>query len=164
MYGKKRDYARSGDGGSKELIIYVFQFAMSLVVVFMNFLIEMYIFVSTKFERQSTNTYNELSILYKMTFLKVMNTVLVTSVGNTAEKEWFKNHGLVEEVVFVVIFMNFGEIFRVIFNFEFISKWIQRTIESRKGEKSLITQNTANSLYENDATIVGKTMSVLLVF
>ena len=60
--------------------------------------------------------------------------------------------------------MNVGEIARVIFNFGYIIKLIQRKIEQRKGEKSLMTQRNANILFENDVTVVGKTMSVVLVF
>lgn len=130
----------------------------------MNFIIEIYIFVSTKYERQSTNTDYELSVLFKLTFLKVMNTVLVTYVGNNKDSEWFRSHGLIEEVIFVVFFMNAGEIFRVIFNMEYLRKCILRKIESKKGDKSILTQRQANILYENDAIVVGKTMSVILVF
>ena len=60
--------------------------------------------------------------------------------------------------------MNVGEIVRVIFNFGYIIKLIQRKIEQRKGDKSLMTQRNANTLFENDVTVVGKTMSVVLVF
>ena len=127
-------------------------------------MIETYIYISTRYERQRTNTYWELSIISKMSLLKFLNTCLIPLLGNTSDSKWFDKHGLVEEVTFVVIFMNLGEIFRIIFHWEFVMKIILRTIEKRKGEKSMITQKHANYLYENDSTEMSKTLSILLVF
>lgn len=57
-----------------------------------------------------------------------------------------------------------GEIFRICLYPKFVWKWIVRTIETRRGEQSDITQKEANYLYENDEASIGKSMSVMFIF
>lgn len=83
---------------------------------------------------------------------------------NTSSSDWFEDHGLMEEITFVVIFMNVGEAFRIVFHWEYVMKIILRTYFSRQKENCELTQRQANGLYENDPAVMSKTLSVILVF
>ena len=82
-----------------------------------------------------TNTNVKLSVIIKMTLLKFLNTTLIPILGNTSKSEWFENHGLMEEITFIVIFMNVGEAFRIMFHWEFVTKTFLRFWYKRQGEK-----------------------------
>lgn len=146
------------------MVAYFLQIMMSLTIWLLNVAIETYIMKVTPYERQTTYTENELSIIYKLVILKFCNTWLVPLLSNLSNKEWFKNHGLVEEVTMMIIFMNVGETFRVIFNYGYFIKMIQRWLLRRRGTSSLSTQLQANNIFENDEIELSITMSVILVF
>jgi hypothetical protein len=165
FYELKREYTSDNEEGIDELIVtYVFQVLLSLAIIWVNIVIEIYIFVSTTYERQMTYTEQELSVVGKMTMLKYLGAILIPFLGNSSRNVWFENHGLVEEVTFIVIVLNVGEGIRIIFYWKFFLIWALRKYETWKGEKSEITQKQANYLYENDPIEMGKIMSVTLVF
>lgn len=111
-----------------------------------------------------TNTEHEISVVGKMSLLKFLNTCLIPLIGNSSNSNWFDKHGLVEEVSFIVILLSISEMIRIIFHWEYVVKWILRTYQRRKGEKSEITQRQANYLYENDPAAMSKTLSIVYVF
>ena len=164
LYNIKRDFQKKDTSSGNTILVYIFQILLTWAIFVVNVLIEFYIDISTKYEKQTTYTSQELSVAFKMALLKFLNTCLIPLIGNTNEASWFENHGLVEEVFFVIIFLSIGEIIRVVFNIDFLFKFMLRTIEKWKGEKSEITQRQANILFENDETELWKTMSVILVF
>jgi hypothetical protein len=49
------------------------QIFLSAVIFIVNVIMEIYIIVSTKFERHITNTTKELSIVYKLSLLEFLN-------------------------------------------------------------------------------------------
>lgn len=164
LYNKKRDFQSNESTYGNTILVYIFQILLTSAIFIVNVLIEFYIDVSTTYERQTSYTDQELSVTFKMSLLKFLNTCLVPLIGNLYSDNWFENHGLVEEVFFVVIFMAIGEQIRVIFNIDYMFKFLLRNIEKWKGEKSEITQRQANILFENDETELSKTMSVILMF
>lgn len=111
-----------------------------------------------------THTWWEISLIFKMTIAKFLNTCIIPFFGNPYESQWFIEDGLSGEVATVVIAVFAGEILRIIFYPKFVIKWIVRKYEASKRDKSDITQRQANMLFENDEAILGKSMSVMLVF
>ena len=134
----------------------------------MNVGIEVYIEIITPFEKQMTYTDHELSMIYKLVILKFMNTCFVPLLSyafdDDDDKSWFKEHGLIEEITFLIILMNAGETLRVIFNILYFLKIAQRKLILWKREKSTVTQLQANEAFENEEIEIYMTLSVVLVF
>lgn len=129
-----------------------------------NLVTETIIEVVTIFERRLTHTHTEMSLVYKMTLFKFLSTCVIPLAGNSNENTWFAEHGLIEEVTFVVITIFTAEILRVALFPLYLAKFVVRYWEERKGEKSDITQKEANYLFDNDKIMLGTSMSVMLVF
>lgn len=164
LYNMKREFQKNSTNSGGTILVYIFQILLTIGIFIVNVLIEFYIDISTKFEKQTSFTDEELSVTFKMSLLKFLNTWLIPLIGNISSVNWFDNHGLVEEVFFVIIFMAISELIRIIFNIDFMFKFLLRNIEKWKGKSSEITQRQANILFENDETELCKTMSVILMF
>lgn len=111
-----------------------------------------------------TNSDFELSIIAKMTLLKFLMTCFVPLMRNTSSSDWFQDHGLMEEITFIVIFMNVGEAIRIVFHWEYVMKVILRYYFAKQKENCELTQRQINGLFENDPAVMSKTLSVILVF
>ena len=103
--------------------IFGIQLIISVILFLIEVLIEVYILISTTFEKQMTNTDNELSIIYKMSLLKFLNNCLVPILGNNSRSKWFSKNGLVQQVIILVVMLFIWEIIRIIFNPEFLLKY-----------------------------------------
>ena len=142
----------------------VVQLIIAAILFILETLIEIYILVSTVFERQMTNTDVELSAIYKMSLLKFLTTWLVPLLGHTDHSKWFASSGLIQEMILVVILLFVCENFRITFNIEYLLHLALRTIEKCKGQNSEITQMQANWLWENEEAVFNKTLSIIIVF
>lgn len=69
--------------------IFGIQLIISVILFLIEVLIEVYILISTTFEKQMTNTDYELSVIYKMSLLKFLNNCLVPILGNNSRAQWF---------------------------------------------------------------------------
>ena len=140
------------------------QLAIAIILFILETLIEIYILISTIFERQMTNTDVELSVIYKMSLLKFLTTWLVPLLGHTGHDSWFATSGLVQEMIIVIILLFVCETIRITFNPEFLIHFALRIVEKCKGENSEITQKQANWLAENEEAVFNKTLSIIIVF
>jgi len=162
---EKAKYIQDPDASIEQVVVtYIYQIIFSIAIVLVNILIELYIVISTQYERQMTDTERELSIIAKMTLLKFLTSFLLPLLSYSSEDQWFEQNGLINEVTIIVFLLSFGEAFRLMVNWGFIFKLIIRKYEERKAEDSEITQKKANELEENDPIEIGKTMSIILVF
>ncbi len=140
------------------------QLAIAIILFILETLIEIYILISTIFERQMTNTNVELSVIYKMSLLKFLTTWLVPLLGHISHDSWFATSGLVQEMIVVIILLFVWETIRITFNPEFLIHFALRIVEKCKGENSEITQIQANWLAENEEAVFNKTLSIIIVF
>jgi hypothetical protein len=166
------DDDHEGDNEAETAQYQSLKLSMTLVVIsncahnnlVVNLVTEKVIKTLTFFEKRFTHTSWELSLVYKLSLAKFLNTCLIPIVGYSSDEEWFGKNGLVEEVHMVIFAIIAGEILRICLYPKFVWKWIVRTIETRRGEQSNITQKEANYLYENDEASIGKSMSVMFIF
>jgi hypothetical protein len=161
LYSFKRDYTQ---GNNSAVAAYTLELILTLCIIIINVFIEIYIYRTAVYERQTTNSDFEFSVIAKMSLLKFLMTCLVPLLRNTDASEWFDSHGLTEEITFIVIIMNAGEVVRIIFHWEYVMKFFLRIYYTRQKELCELTQRQLNYLYENDAAVVSKTLSVILVF
>jgi hypothetical protein len=164
LYKLKRDYSDSQRGKDNgQTATYVFQILLTLGVFAVNFILDFFIRFLASYERQMTNSDYELSIIANLSILKFLNACLIPLLSNSVDDDWFEPQGLVEEIIFIVIFMVIGELFRLLVHWGFLIKWIIRNYERRKGEDSEITQKRANELYENDPIEMASTFTMIFV-
>lgn len=142
----------------------LYQLFLSGVLVVVNVSVEVYIIVSTGFEKQVTNTNVELSLIYKMALLEFLNICLIPLLGHNGDDRIFEDQGLVQEVSVVIVLMNLSEIFRVIFHPQYLLHLALRALVWLKRKNLNITQKKANWIFENEESKIGKTMSSLLIF
>jgi hypothetical protein len=167
IFELKRDYSDDHQDESNfrnTLIVYLTQGVISCAVVSINFILEYFIIYASFYEKQMSHTNHNLSIIYKLIILKTLNTCMIPLLGNPDDDEWFKDHGLVEEVIFIVFILVIGEAAKLIFNVPFMIKYIFRNLERRKGVQSELTQRQANILFENDEVKLYNNVSLMLVF
>lgn len=165
LYKKKSEYVNQKREGWDVLVTYILQISLSLAIWIINVIIEIYIEIVSPFEKQMTFTELELSKIYKLVILKLSNTCIVPLASHINNiQNWSKEHGLIEEVTFLIIFMSIGEILRVIFNILYFLKIAQRKLISYKGQSSTATQLQANEAFENEEIEIYMTLSVVLVF
>ena len=164
LYTKKSSYSQTKQGASSNILTSVLEITITMGVLIVNVGIEIYILVFSNFERQMTNSDKELSILMKIVLLKFLNACLIPLLSNPNSNDWFKPHGLVSEIVLIIILLNLSEVFRLIFNIGFLYRWALRKFFEKKGDKWELTQKQANYLFQNDPTDFSKTLGVIIVF
>lgn len=150
---------------NNQIITFGFQLIVTAILFLVNILIEIYIFVSTVFEKQKTKTATELSIIVKLSLLTFLNTCLIPLLSARSRSSWFEKDGLVQEVSVIVIIMNLSEIGRMIFHPQFLLHLALKVLlQCKKKHKLTITQKQANWIFENEEVKMGKTMSCILIF
>lgn len=128
--------------------ISVISLTSGTIVSITNYILTRLIKYVTLYERHETYTKFNLSVALKLVLATFINTGLIPLFVNYQTKNWFTRSGLIDDIFYNTISVCFvGPLFNVI-NIGRIYKWIIRYIETKKGDKTKMSQRQLNALFE----------------
>ena len=94
----------------------------------------------------------------------MINIGLIPLLNNSDFETWFSEYGLVEDTFFNILFYIAGEIIFTLIDmfqlFQYVRRFYERHI---RGEKCTLTQQEANTLWENSPVMLFKRYSMILI-
>jgi hypothetical protein len=125
---------------------FLYRVIVTVSVIVVNMIIEKIVKMLTSLEKRFTHTNWELSLVYKLTLIKFLNTCAIPLAGYNEDDDIFKNNGLIEEITIVIIAVFIGEIIRVWLYPKYLARLVIRKWEMRKGDRTDMTQKEANEI------------------
>lgn len=120
----------------------------SIVVVFVNLLLQWLIRLLSSYEKHMTYTKFRLSVATKLMIATFVNTAILPLINNLDRKSWFDNGGLVTTIFYNVISVSFVTPLLNVFSITYILRRFRMWKEFKKGLESKLTQKQANDLFE----------------
>ena len=99
------------------------------------------------------------SVAFKLTFARFINSSLVLLMVNTTPKTWFKAGDLVYDAQILILILAFSAPAVEVVNLPGIIRWFRVKWEIRKGDDSVMTQREANILCEGSTIDVANALS-----
>lgn len=90
-------------------------------------------------EHHETYTAYNLSVAFKLTFARFINTSIVPIVVNVTYHNWFIDGGLISDIFYVMLSISFLDPILYIFDPFYIIRMIKRSVARSKGNNSLMT-------------------------
>jgi hypothetical protein len=100
-------------------------------------------------ERHETITAYNLSVAFKLTLARFINTAIVPVIVNISSEKWFKEGGLVSDIFSIMISLSFVDPIVAILNIGGIKQSIFKRYYKMQGKKCILTQAEANELCES---------------
>jgi hypothetical protein len=85
-----------------------------------------------------------MSVAFKLTFVRFVNTSIVPCIVNISSDRWFVNGGLVNDAFSIMVSISFKAPVKNVLNVGEIIRRIKRKMYKDQGEKCLLTQAEAN--------------------
>jgi hypothetical protein len=85
-----------------------------------------------------------MSVAFKLTFVRFVNTAIVPCIVNLSSDRWFVNGGLVNDAFSIMVSISFKAPVKNVLNVGEIIRRIKRKMYKDQGEKCLLTQAEAN--------------------
>lgn len=112
-----------GEGTARGLSI-----LCSLIITFINIMLRSVVRIFSGMERQETYTAYNISVAFKLTLARFVNTSIVPIVVNVTARSWFVNGGLVNDIFYIMLSISFVDPFLYYFDMFYILKLIRRKI------------------------------------
>lgn len=90
-------------------------------------------------ERHETYTAYNLSVAFKLTLARFVNSSIVPIVVNVAVNRWFVDGGLVSDVFYIMLSISFLDPILYFFDTGYFIRMLIRYAEKKKGVNSLMT-------------------------
>lgn len=111
----------------------------SLVIVFINIFLKTIVRKFSLYEKQDTLTAYNMSVAFKLTIARFVNSAVVPVVVNVSVNDWFNDGGLVTVAFYVVLSVSFVDPFLTLVDPFIIIRYVRRIIEKCRGNKSSMT-------------------------
>jgi len=95
-------------------------------------------------EKHETYTAYNLSVAFKLTFVRFINTAIVPCIVNISSDRWFVKGGLVSDAFSIMLSISFTEPITYVLDVGAIVRRCKRKMYREQGDKSLLTQAEAN--------------------
>jgi hypothetical protein len=99
-------------------------------------------------ERHETYTAYNLSVAFKLTLGRFINTSIVPIVVNLSINRWFVDGGLISDIFYIMLSISFLDPLLYLFDVFYLKRLISRFFARRSGTNSVLTQEDANNLWE----------------
>lgn len=90
-------------------------------------------------ERHETYTAYNLSVAFKLTLARFINTSIVPIVVNVATNRWFVDGGLVSDIFYIMISISFLDPLLYFFDVFYFIRLIKRYFARKQGANSVMT-------------------------
>jgi hypothetical protein len=90
-------------------------------------------------EKHETYTAYNLSVAFKLTFARFINTSIVPVVVNLTADTWFVDGGLISDFFYIMLSIAFLDPLLYTIDTGYFFRLLRRCIEKKKGTKSLLT-------------------------
>ena len=90
-------------------------------------------------EKHETYTAYNLSVAFKLTFVRFINTAIVPCIVNISSDRWFVKGGLVNDAFSIMTSVSFIEPITYVFDVGFIIRKLRRKMNKDQGDKCLLT-------------------------
>jgi len=127
-----------------EWIQTVLSFICSFVIVGVNQSLRTVVRTLSIKEKHETYTAYNLSVAFKLTFVRFINTAIVPCIVNISSDRWFVKGGLVNDAFSIMTSISFTEPITYVFDVGAIIRQLKRKMYKNQGEKCLLTQAEAN--------------------
>lgn len=111
----------------------------SFIIVIINNLLIFVILSFSRSEKQLTYSDFSISVAYKLTFARFVNTSLIPVVVNIAIEYWFSDGGMVSDFFYIILSASFLTPMLYYFDMFYTIKRIRRCIEKSRGSSSTMT-------------------------
>jgi hypothetical protein len=115
-----------------------------VIIVVINNSLYTIIYAFSKSERQLTYSDFSISVAYKLTFARFVNTSLIPIIVNISIEYWFNDGGMVSEFFYIILSTSFLNPILCYFDVFYLLKLIKRCTAKSKGAYSTMTQSQAN--------------------
>lgn len=122
-----------------EWVISALSFLCSFVIIAVNQSLRTVVRTLSIKEKHETYTAYNLSVAFKLTFVRFINTAIVPCIVNISSDRWFVKGGLVEDFSSIMISLSFIEPITYLFDFGALIRHFKRKYYSDQGEKCLMT-------------------------
>lgn len=122
----------------------ILSFVCSFVIVITNKLLITIVRTLSIEEKHETYTEYNLSVAFKLTFCRFINTAIVPMVVNIASEQWFKDGGLVSDVFSIMVSISFIEPVQYVLDVGALVRYFKKSMYKSQGDKCLLTQAEAN--------------------
>lgn len=110
----------------------------SLIITFVNISMRTVVRRFSLMEKHETYTAYNLSVAFKLTLGRFVNTSIVPIVANIALDEWFNNGGLVSIFFYIMLSISFVDPFLYYFDTSYVLRLVKRWLARRKGKESVM--------------------------
>lgn len=155
----KKDVASFKDQGVSQFISVMASFAVSGANYGMVYIIRRFSLA----EKHETLTKLNVSVAFKLTIARFLNSSIILVLTNGNPKNWFKGGSLAYDATILICIMVFQSPVLYIMNPAGIIKQIKIWNEKKKGDESKMTQREANALYEATAVDAANNISNYMV-
>jgi hypothetical protein len=116
----------------------------SFIIVFVNMSLRTVVRAFSQMEKHETYTAYNLSVAFKLTMARFVNTSIVPIVVNLSVGRWFVDGGLVSDIFYVMISISFLDPILYLFDPGYFVRLMKRCIARSKGRNSVMSQEEAN--------------------
>lgn len=155
---KKRSNANPSTGAN--LLFGVLIFLPSILVVFINMVLSVTIRRFSLSELHKTVTNYDSAVFFKLTISMFINTAVIPILVHW--ENWYEPAGLTQEIYNILIANAIIPPILVVFGPKRMMKIVQKCLETRKNEKSLLSQEEANALFEGPQVDMAQRSAVLM--
>lgn len=122
---------------------------VSAVIAIMNVILRIVIRMITTYEKHETMTNLNISVAFKLTIARFLNSSLIILIFNWDKtKQWYNGGNLVYDATLLIVILLFLNPILYLMNIGGIIKMIKKKVEMGKGSESKMTQKEANILCE----------------
>lgn len=89
-------------------------------------------------EKHETYTAYNLSVAFKLTFARFINTSIVPIVVNVAANRWFVDGGLVSDIFYIMISISFLDPILYAFDPFYVIRMLKRVMARKQGRDSVM--------------------------
>ena len=137
----KDSFSKSDSGKitTKYGSISIVNLVTSFVVVIINNSLRIVVRRFSMGEKHATLTAYNISVAFKLTMARFINTSIIPIVVNLSYDSYYKKGGLVSDVFYLILAISFFDPITYFFDMFYMIKLISRCKEKRKGQQSTIT-------------------------
>lgn len=122
-----------------EWVISALSFLCSFVIIAVNQSLRTVVRTLSIKEKHETYTAYNLSVAFKLTFVRFINTAIVPCIVNISSDRWFVKGGLVEDISSIMISLSFTEPITYLFDVGALIRHLKRKYYRDQGDKCLMT-------------------------
>jgi hypothetical protein len=115
-------------------------------------------------EHHETLTKMNVSVAFKLTIARFLNSCVILVATNTEPKDWFKGGNLAFDASILMIMMAFQTPILLISDYQGIIKRWYVSKEEEKGDECTLTQREANIMCEGPLVDIADEISYFMVF